>query len=56
MIKKVSQAFKRTIVVLNVGNIIDMNWVDEYNPAAVLYVWQGGQEGKSKWKVNRYHC
>lgn len=45
MIKKVSQAFKRTIVVLNVGNIIDMNWVDEYNPAAVLYVWQGGQEG-----------
>ena len=22
-----------------------MNWVDEYNPAAVLYVWQGGQEG-----------
>ena len=29
MIKKVSQAFKRTIVVLNVGNIIDMNWYDK---------------------------
>lgn len=23
----------------------DMKWVKEYNPAAVLYVWQGGQEG-----------
>lgn len=45
MIKKVSQAFKRTVVVLNVGNIIDMKWVDEYNPSAVLYAWQGGQEG-----------
>ena len=45
MVEKVSKAFKRTIVVLNVGNIIDMKWVKECNPAAVLYVWQGGQEG-----------
>ena len=30
---------------LNVGNIIDMKWVDRYQPQAVLYVWQGGQEG-----------
>ena len=22
-----------------------MKWVDEYNPSAVLYAWQGGQEG-----------
>ncbi len=45
MIHKVSKAFKRTAVLLNVGNIIDMNWVEECNPSAVMYVWQGGQEG-----------
>ncbi|MCR5557169.1 MAG: glycoside hydrolase family 3 C-terminal domain-containing protein [Butyrivibrio sp.] len=43
--KKVCKAFKRTIVLLNVGNIIDMKWVKEINPSAVAYVWQGGQEG-----------
>jgi len=45
MIKKVCAAHERTIVLLNVGNIIDMQWVKEYNPAAVMYVWHGGQEG-----------
>ncbi|MDD6504533.1 MAG: glycoside hydrolase family 3 C-terminal domain-containing protein [Lachnospiraceae bacterium] len=45
MIDKVSRACKRTIVILNVGNIIDMKWVKEADPAGVLYVWQGGQEG-----------
>lgn len=45
MLKEVCGAFKRVAVLLNVGNIIDMKWVKEYNPAAVLYVWQGGQEG-----------
>lgn len=45
MIEKVSKTFKRTVVILNVGNIIDMKWVDKYNPSSVLYVWQGGQEG-----------
>lgn len=45
MLKEVCGAFKRVAVLLNVGNIIDMKWVKEYDPAAVLYVWQGGQEG-----------
>ncbi|MCR4901411.1 MAG: glycoside hydrolase family 3 C-terminal domain-containing protein [Butyrivibrio sp.] len=45
MLKHVCKAFEKTIVLLNVGNIIDMKWVEEYKPAAVLYVWQGGQEG-----------
>lgn len=45
MISKVSKAFKRTVVLLNVSNSIDMKWVDEYLPSAVMYVWQGGQEG-----------
>lgn len=45
MLSKVCAAFPRTIVLLNVGNIIDMRWVAKYNPSAVMYVWQGGQEG-----------
>lgn len=45
MIAKVTAGFERTAVILNVGNIIDMKWVEEINPSAVLYVWQGGQEG-----------
>lgn len=45
MLAKVCKAFKKTVVLLNVGNIIDMKWVREYNPSAVMYVWQGGMEG-----------
>ena len=45
MLERVCAAFPRTIVLLNVGNIIDMKWVAKYRPAAVLYIWQGGQEG-----------
>ena len=45
MLRKVCQAFSRTVVLLNVGNIIDMKWVETCKPSAVLYVWQGGMEG-----------
>lgn len=45
LISVVTKNFKRTCVLINSGNIIDMKWVNEYNPAAVLYVWQGGCEG-----------
>ena len=45
MLAKVCRAFSRVIVLLNVGNIIDMRWVETYHPQAVLYVWQGGMEG-----------
>lgn len=41
----VSKYFENTVVLLNVGNIMDMNWVEKYNIKAVIYVWQGGQEG-----------
>ena len=43
MIRRVCEVSKRTVVVLNVGNIIDMSWVEKYHPQAVLYAWQGGQ-------------
>lgn len=45
MLQLVCGAFEHTVVLLNVGNIIDMKWVERYLPSAVLYVWQGGQEG-----------
>jgi len=45
MLKLVCAAFKRVAVVLNVGNIIDMKFVEKYHPQSVLYVWQGGIEG-----------
>lgn len=47
MLETVCGVFSRTVVLLNVGNIIDMKWVEKYRPGAVLYVWQGGQEGGS---------
>lgn len=45
MLEAVCKFFTHTVVLLNVGNVIDMNWVEKYDPSAVLYVWQGGQEG-----------
>jgi len=45
MLSIVCRHFPKTVVVLNVGNIIDMKWVDKYQPKAVLYTWQGGSEG-----------
>lgn len=45
MLRRVTAHFEKVIVILNVGNIIDMKWVGEYDPSAVLYAWQGGQEG-----------
>ncbi|WP_130838602.1 glycoside hydrolase family 3 C-terminal domain-containing protein [Lachnoclostridium sp. Marseille-P6806] len=45
MLRLVCGAFRRTVVLLNVGSIMDMSWVAEYRPQAVMYIWQGGQEG-----------
>lgn len=32
-------------MLLNVGNIMDMQWVTRYESGAVAYIWQSGQEG-----------
>ncbi len=45
MLETVCKGFPRVAVVLNTGGILDMKWVEEYKPGAVLYVWQGGQVG-----------
>lgn len=39
------KAFKKVVVLLNVGNVIDMSWVTRYNPSSVMYVWQAGMFG-----------
>ena len=45
LLAKVSSVFDKIIVILNVGAIIDMKWVEKYNVSGVLYVWQGGMCG-----------
>lgn len=45
VLQKVCAHFDRTVVLLNVGSIMDMSWVEKYRPQAVMYIWQGGVEG-----------
>jgi len=45
MLASVTAAFENTVVLLNVGNIIDMSFVAKYNIKSVLYIWQAGMIG-----------
>ncbi len=45
LLRNVCSAFQKTVVVLNCGNLIDLSFMDSYNISALLYAWQGGQEG-----------
>nr|WP_211184621.1 glycoside hydrolase family 3 C-terminal domain-containing protein [Paenibacillus lemnae] len=49
MISAVTAHFDRTVVVLNVSNIIDMSWLNDtehkHPIQGVIYAWQGGIEG-----------
>lgn len=45
MLQKVRKSFAKMIVLLNTGNIMDMSFIDQYRPDAVMYVWQGGMIG-----------
>jgi len=46
LLDKVTEAFSRTVVVLNVGSIMDMAWTEDYAEriSAILIAWQGGME------------
>lgn len=46
MLSAVTKYFDNTVVLLNIGSIIDMSWMEKYgdNIGAVLIVWQGGME------------
>ena len=46
MLDTVTAAFTRVVVLLNIGNIMDMAWTEEYGDklSALMIVWQGGME------------
>lgn len=46
MLDVVTESFTHTIVLMNVGSILDMAWAEQYGNkiSALLYVWQGGME------------
>ncbi len=45
LLTQVTDAFERTVVVVDAGNVIDLAWVDEHPIDAVLFAWLGGMEG-----------
>lgn len=45
LLGQVCDTFSKVVVLLNVGNVMDMKWMKKYNPQAVMYIWQGGCEG-----------
>lgn len=45
LLASVCRNHKNVVVLLNVGNVISMDFVDKYRPQAVMYVWQSGMIG-----------
>ncbi|MBR3420446.1 MAG: glycoside hydrolase family 3 C-terminal domain-containing protein [Ruminococcus sp.] len=45
MLAKVRAGFKKVVVLLNVGGLIDLEYIESTAPDALLYVWQGGMTG-----------
>ena len=46
MLSKITAEFDKTVILLNIGSIMDMSWLDVLpkKPSAVMIVWQGGME------------
>lgn len=46
LLDKVTSAFDKVVVLLNIGSVIDMSWLKRYDDkiGAVMIVWQGGME------------
>ena len=46
MLDLVTCAFKKVVVLMDCGNLMDMAWTEEYGDklSAILFVWQGGME------------
>ena len=45
MLKKVRQHFEKVVVLLNVGGLIDIDFIEKVGVDSLLYVWQGGMVG-----------
>ena len=44
LLKMVTRAFPDTVLLLNIGSIMDLSFLKEYSFGAVLLLWQGGME------------
>lgn len=46
LLETVTEVFEKTVVLLNVGSIMDLSWLHDFGDkiGAVLLVWQGGME------------
>lgn len=46
LLETVTEVFEKTVVLLNVGSLMDLSWLREFGDkiSAVLLVWQGGME------------
>ena len=44
MLKMVTSVFDKTILILDIGNIMDFSFINDYNISSVLLPYQGGQE------------
>lgn len=45
MLSKVRSTFEKMVVLLNVANLVDLEYIESLNPDSILYVWQGGMTG-----------
>ncbi len=43
-LKLVTKHFKRVVVVLNIGGVMDLEFINSCNPSAILIAWHGGIE------------
>ncbi len=44
MLKLVTSAFPQAVLVLNIGSVMDLSFLEDYSFGAVLLAWQGGME------------
>ena len=46
LLDKVTEEFDKTVILLNIGCIMDLSWMDKYGDkiSAAMIVWQGGME------------
>lgn len=44
LLDAVTARFKKVVVLLNIGNVIDLSWTEKYPLSAILAVWNGGME------------
>ncbi len=44
LLARVTEAFERTVVVVDAGNVMDLSWAEHHSISALLIAWAGGME------------